>query len=219
MSAAYLVGAVVDDVTTYLYVKTWGVYAEANPLVVALWLDKPLWVWILRDVFGLFLALAASIVLRGLMDFVIGRVERPSPTGMKMLRALRRMWALPLWLATIVRCLPAVHNLLLMTLNVESPLSQAIKQILSPVHFLGTGGHEHLATHPTWAGLQPDSVRTWTRLPGSLIGLPQIAHLAIPLNLAASPLYMVWDAPLADAFGGLRVLPGCGEALQEAPGA
>ena len=136
-AAAYLAGALIDDVLTYLYVKLWGMYAEANPVIVMFWLDKPLWLWILRELFGLILAVAASVAYRRLADILIGRAEKPSPRALRLLTAMRRAWMWPLALAAVIRCLPAIHNILLIAFGYESPLSELVRRMFTP-SFLGS---------------------------------------------------------------------------------
>jgi len=118
LSLAYVSGALIDDVLTYLYVRSWGLYEEANPFIALYWMDKPLWMWLARDLSGLLVALLASLAYGRLMDFLIS-VSGPNI----ILSYMRRAWLWPLCLAALIRCLPVVHNLLLIFFNVKTPLA------------------------------------------------------------------------------------------------
>lgn len=135
--AIYLVGALVDDALTYLYVKLWGIYAEANPIIALHLLDKPLWMWGLKELAGVAIAVAMCFGYRGLIESLIARISNPKPSKacMKILNCMKDGWLWPLWLAAVIRLLPAIHNVLLIFFNVESPLSRIIEQMLSPLIF------------------------------------------------------------------------------------
>ena len=122
----YYFGATADNLLTYFYVKLWGLYAEANPIIAVYWMDKPLWTWMVRDLAVLLLAILVCISYRRLVDFLIS-TNRPST----ILAYTRRCWLLPLYLVAVVRCLPAVHNILLIFFGVETPLADIIHMIFA----------------------------------------------------------------------------------------
>ena len=123
---AYISGALVDNMLTYLYVGLWGLYVEANPVIALYWMDRPPWMWMARDLAGLLIALLASVSYRKFMDLLIS-VSGPN----MVLSCMRGVWLWPLCLAAIIRCLPIVHNLLLIFFGVETPLADIIYRIFA----------------------------------------------------------------------------------------
>ena len=126
IASFYVLGATIDNLLTYLFVKLWGVYTEANPIVMLYWMDKPLWLWIVKDLTGLLIALFASISYWKLADFLIS-ISRPNA----VLILMKKAWLWPLYLATAIRWLPAVHNVLLVFFSIETPLAEFICKILT----------------------------------------------------------------------------------------
>ena len=127
LSLMYIFGALVDNLLTYFYVKLWGIYLEANPIVMLYWINMPLWTWLMRELAGLLIALSASIAYRKFADYLISK-SYPS----RILTLLRRAWLWPFYLAATLRCLPAIHNVLLILFNVETPLTELLFKILNP---------------------------------------------------------------------------------------
>lgn len=119
----YIFGALVDDLLTYFFVKLWRIYAETNPVIVFFWMNMPFWIWFLRDLTGLFIAFLASTIYQKLSDYLI---SKSCPN--KLLVFMRKIWLWPLYMATFIRCLPAVHNILLVFFNVETPLTEFISK-------------------------------------------------------------------------------------------
>ena len=126
VGSIYVLGATVDNLFTYLFVKLWGVYTEANPIIMLYWMNKPLWMWVIKDLTGLLIALLASIFYRKLADLLIS-ISRPNA----VLIFMRRAWLWPLYLVTAIRCLPAIHNALLVFFSIETPLAELICKILT----------------------------------------------------------------------------------------
>ena len=122
----YFSGALIDDFTTYFYVKLLGLYAEANPIIAAYWMDKPLWLWVIRDFAVLLMALLIAKSFRRFVDFL--RSRSPNST---VLTCLRNRWLWPLYLVAIVRCLPAAHNALLIYFGIETPLTDLLHDLLA----------------------------------------------------------------------------------------
>jgi len=135
--AICLAGALVDDVLTYLYVKEWGIYVEANPIIISYWLDKPFWLWILRELVLVAIAIAMSFGYRKFIEYLMAKTSnlKSSKTCMKIMNLMKRGWLWPLWLAAIIRIMPAFHNILLIFFGVETPLSKIINQIMSSFIF------------------------------------------------------------------------------------
>jgi len=82
--AIYLAGALIDETLTYLYVKLWRIYAEANPIIVLYWLDKPFWMWILKELAGAGIAVAVCLGYRRFMEFLIAKASNPRKNRMCM---------------------------------------------------------------------------------------------------------------------------------------
>ena len=126
MASFYVLGAAIDNLLTYLFVKLWGVYTEANPIVMLYWMDKPLWLWMIKDLIGLLIALLASISYWKLADFLTS-ISRPNA----VLIFMKKAWLWPLYLATAIRWLPAIHNAFLVFFSIETPLAEFICKILT----------------------------------------------------------------------------------------
>jgi len=122
---AYTLGAAVDIWLTYIYVKELGLYMEANPFIALYWLDKPLWMWLMRDLIGLLIALFVSISYWRFMAFLTS-ISHPN----SILNYMKKAWMWPLYLAAVLRCLPAIHNVLLIFFHIETPLPEIIHKLL-----------------------------------------------------------------------------------------
>ncbi|MEM3907434.1 MAG: hypothetical protein QXZ17_11325 [Nitrososphaerota archaeon] len=122
----YIFGALVDDLLTYFFVKLWKIYAETNPVIVFFWMNTPFWIWFLGDLTGLLIAFLASIIYQKLSDHLI---SKSCPN--RLLVFMRKNWLCPLYMATFIRCLPAIHNTLLVLFNIETPLTEFISKISS----------------------------------------------------------------------------------------
>jgi len=64
------------------------------------WMDKPFWLWVIKDLTGLLIALLASISYQKLADFLIS-ISRPNA----VLILMKKAWLWPLYLATAIRSL------------------------------------------------------------------------------------------------------------------
>ena len=136
--AIFAASAAADDALTYYYVKLMGLYEEANPVIAGILasVGDPLHLactLALREAMGILVAALASLAYRGLIIALSGKIsarEAKSPSR-RILEAMRRAWTWPLWLASIIRLMPVIHNALLIFFGVESPLSWLVRRMFS----------------------------------------------------------------------------------------
>lgn len=110
----YVIGALGDNIFTYYYVCVLGVFSEANPFRAHQVYTQPLWMWFIRDLLMLAIAIALTFLYKKLM-------ERDTRT----LRLADRAWVI-LAVVAITRFIPVVHNLLVL-FGVRSPLADIYK--------------------------------------------------------------------------------------------
>jgi len=117
---AFTLGSVLDNVLTYEYVVAEGRFSEANPFLKEFIYIRPLWMWFLRDF--TFLA-AVTVTLWGL--YRISALTSPRASAV-----LSRWWVV-LVVLSMLRILPAVHNLILVATGYETPLPQILYGFLT----------------------------------------------------------------------------------------
>ena len=100
--ALFSVGSVLDNLLTYYYVVVMGTYTELNPLASDFILTQPLPMWFIRDYIGFTLIFLLSLMVR------------------KLLRV--GTWWVVVFVPSLIRLLPAVHAVLMLFLEYDSPL-------------------------------------------------------------------------------------------------
>ena len=121
---SYVLGAIIDNVLTYLYAVKVGLYREANPLRAPLVYGYPLWCWFLVDFACLAFILSVSLLYRRMvLRFACKEVD--ANKRRRHLWLAEKWWIAPAIMASL-RLLPVIHNLLLIYFGVETPLPQLL---------------------------------------------------------------------------------------------
>lgn len=123
MAAAilFVVSSTLDNITTYEFVVVRGEYVEANPFLVPFIYTQPLHIWFLRDALLLALLVVEALAFRWLLL----RLYRRRPQAQALMKLADSHWVI-VAAAALFKAAAAAHNLLLVTLDIETPLPQLL---------------------------------------------------------------------------------------------
>jgi len=131
-SIIFIVAALIDDLTTYICVKVFNMYGEANIIVDLYFLDNPA-IWVVSEVMVLVLVIVLAVFYRKLIEIIIKNTRKDNMQSMKIINFLASRWTWIVWFVAIIRILPIIHNALLIFFGIETPLSSLVKRITTSI--------------------------------------------------------------------------------------
>ena len=126
-SIFYVIGSIIDNLTTYWLVIVEGRFQEANPFIAPFIYTQPLYMWFIRDALFFLLIVAIALGCRYLIDYLSRR--DPPERRARNLKIASRWWIIVL-VASIARLYPVAHNCLVL-MGFEPPLPNAYNLLIS----------------------------------------------------------------------------------------